>query len=102
MARTKSPTLHPACKLFPLLGETELQELADDITENGLQNAIVLHDGKVLDGQNRLAACKLAGIEPTFVEWKGTGSPLHWVRAVNHCSNGDFCDFININDGGQS
>lgn len=83
MARTKSPTLHPACKLFPLLGETELQELADDITENGLQNAIVLHDGKVLDGQNRLAACKLAGIEPTFVEWKGTGSPLHWVVSQN-------------------
>ena len=83
MARTKSPTLHPACKLFPLLGETELQELADDIKENGLQNAIVLHDGKVLDGQNRLAACKLAGIEPTFVEWKGTGSPLHWVVSQN-------------------
>ena len=79
----RRPSLHPACKLFPLLGETALQELADDIKENGLQNAIVLHDGKVLDGQNRLAACKLAGVKPKFVEWKGTGSPLHWVVSQN-------------------
>ena len=83
MARKKTPTLHPACKLFPLLGENELQELADDIKENGLQNAIVLHDGKVLDGQNRLAACKLAGVEPRFVEWKGAGSPLNWAVSQN-------------------
>ncbi|WP_417737755.1 DNA methyltransferase [Rosistilla oblonga] len=83
MARKRTPTLHPACKLFPLLGENELQELAEDIKANGLQNAIILHDGKVLDGQNRLAACKLAGVEPRFVEWKGSGSPLHWVVSQN-------------------
>jgi len=83
VAKKRTPSLHPACKLFPLLGEKELQELADDISENGLQNAIVLHDGKVLDGQNRLAACKLARVEPHFVEWKGTGSPIHWVVSQN-------------------
>ena len=83
MVRKRTPTLHPACKLFPLLGENELQELADDIMENGLQNAIVLLDGKVLDGQNRLAACKLAGVKPRFVEWKGSGSPLHWIVSQN-------------------
>lgn len=64
----RRPTLNPACKLFPLLDETALQELADDIKVNGLQNAIVLHDGKVLDGKNRLNACKLEGVESTFVE----------------------------------
>lgn len=83
MARKRNPPLHPACKLFPKLGDTELLELADDILENGLQNPIVLLDGKVLDGQNRLAACKLAGVEPEFVEWSGTGSPLHWVVSQN-------------------
>lgn len=83
MARNRQPKLHPACKLFPLLGENELRELADDISENGLQIPIVLHDGKVLDGQNRLAACKLAGVEPRFVEWQGKGSPLHWVVSQN-------------------
>ncbi len=83
MSKKRTPSLHPACKLFPLLGGNELRELADDISENGLQNAIVLLDGKVLDGQNRLAACKLAGVEPTFVEWKGIGSPLYWVVSQN-------------------
>lgn len=83
MGRKRRPALHPACKLFPLLGDNELQELADDIKENGLQNPIVLLDGKVLDGQNRLAACKLAGVEPRFVEWQGEGSPLNWVVSQN-------------------
>jgi hypothetical protein len=83
VAKKRTPTLHPACKLFPLLGKQELQELADDISENGLQNPIVLLNGKVLDGQNRLAACKLAGVEPRFIEWKGSGSPLHWVVSQN-------------------
>lgn len=83
MVRKPNPPLHPACKLFPKLGDAELQELADDIRDNGLQNPIILHEGKVLDGQNRLAACKLAGVEPRFVEWNGSGSPLHWVVSQN-------------------
>lgn len=83
MAKKRQATLHPACKLFPKLGETELQELADDISDNGLQNAIVLLGGKILDGQNRLAACKLAKVEPRFENWKGNGSPVEWVISQN-------------------
>jgi site-specific DNA-methyltransferase (adenine-specific) len=36
-----------------------------------------------LDGRNRLAACEIAGVEPTFVEWQGTGSPTEWVISEN-------------------
>ena len=38
----KNYPLHPACKLFPPLGREELEELADDIKRNGLQNDIIL------------------------------------------------------------
>lgn len=59
---------HPAAELFPLLGQDELRELADDIRTNGLHEPIWLYDtpeGRmVLDGRNRLAACELAGIAP--------------------------------------
>ena len=75
--------LHPACKLFPKLGKTELQELADDIKANGLQNPIVLLDGKILDGRNRFAACKIAGVKPRFEKWDGAGSPVEWVISQN-------------------
>ena len=82
MANTRF-SLHPACKLFPKLGDVELRELADDIKANGLQNAIILLDGKILDGRNRHAACKLAGVEPRFEKWKGKGSPVEWVISQN-------------------
>ncbi len=78
----RRPPLHPACKIFPALGETELKELADDIATNGLQNPIVLLDGKLLDGRNRFAACKIAGIKPQFVEFAGD-DPIRWVTSQN-------------------
>jgi ParB-like chromosome segregation protein Spo0J len=74
---------HPAADLFPMLGEDELLKLAADIRENGIHEPIVLHEGKVLDGRNRLAACKLAGVEPRFVTWAGSGSPTTWVLSRN-------------------
>lgn len=78
----RRPPLHPACKLFPPLAALELQELADDIAVNGLRNAIVLLDGKLLDGRNRWEACKLAKVEPHFIEFVGD-DPLGWVLSQN-------------------
>ena len=75
--------LHPACQLFPQLHDEELRDLADDIRRNGLQNAIVLLDGRILDGRNRYLACRLAKVEPRFKEWDGEGSPAEWVLSQN-------------------
>lgn len=75
--------LHPACKLFPQLPKEELRQLAADIKANGLQNSIVLHEGQILDGRNRWLACKIAKVKPTFIEWKGQGSPVAWVISEN-------------------
>jgi ParB-like nuclease family protein/DNA methylase len=81
--KTTRYSYHPACKLFPRLPDNELQDLAEDIRKNGLQNPIVLLNGKILDGRNRLAACKISGVEPRFKEWKGKGSPVEWVISQN-------------------
>lgn len=80
---SKRYSYHPACLAFPLLPEAELKELAADIKLRGLLNPVVLYQGKVLDGRNRLAACEKAGVEPRFVEWEGEGSPTEWVIATN-------------------
>jgi len=82
-SRPRRIEYHSACLLFPMLGQDELRELADDIRTNGLRHSVVLCQGKVLDGRNRLAACKIAGVEPTFTEWSGPGSPLEWVISEN-------------------
>jgi hypothetical protein len=74
--------LHPACQLFPPLGEEELRALADDIAANGLQNPIVLLDGQILDGRNRFEACRIAKVEPRFTDFEGD-DPLTWVISQN-------------------
>ncbi len=83
LMKHKRLAYHPACLLFPKMGRQALRELADDIKARGLLNPIVLYQGKVLDGRSRLAACKMAGVEPRFVQWGGTGSPTAWVISQN-------------------
>lgn len=63
--------LHPLCTLFPRLTGAEFEALCDDIKANGLREAIVTHDDKILDGGNRYRACIEAGIEPVFEVFKG-------------------------------
>jgi ParB-like chromosome segregation protein Spo0J len=59
--------VHPFAAQFPMMTDEELTELADDISQNGLRQPIVLdRDGQLIDGRNRLAACKLAEVEPTY------------------------------------
>jgi hypothetical protein len=75
--------IHPAATLFPMMHGPELGMLVQDIEQNGLREEIVLYDGLVLDGRNRLYACELAQVPPRFVEWDGVGSPVAFVLSRN-------------------
>jgi DNA methylase len=57
---------HEKTKLVPMASSEELDAITKDIAQNGLQNEIVLFEGKVLDGRNRIIACATAGTEPRF------------------------------------
>ena len=64
--------VHPSADLFPMIPKDELEELADDIKENGLIHPIVLKDGVLIDGRNRREACRIAEIDDiAFVEFEG-------------------------------
>lgn len=79
---------HPASLLFPMMSDSELNELAEDIKKSGQIEPVVLYHGEVLDGRNRLKACELAGLEPKFTEANGdVPSPTLyalklWVEAL--------------------
>lgn len=64
--------LHPLSSLFPRMVGTEFDALVDDIRNNGLRDPIVLHEGMILDGGNRAAACAAAGVEPRYAEFAGS------------------------------
>lgn len=75
---------HAVCELFPIMPEPELDALARDIRAHGLQAPIILSNGRILDGRNRLLACLRAGVEPTFCEWNADGgSELSWIVSMN-------------------
>jgi hypothetical protein len=48
--------VHQAADLFPMMSEAELEELAADIEQHGLRQAIDFQGDELLDGRNRLAA----------------------------------------------
>jgi len=75
--------IHPAALLFPELPADELKDLADDIKKNGQMYRIIVQDGKILDGRNRLKACKLAGVEPEFTRPVDRVDPLDFVLSSN-------------------
>lgn len=58
---------HPLAQRFPMLSEEELRRMAESIAEAGqLHPCLVTPDGLGLDGRNRVAACKIAGVEPAW------------------------------------
>lgn len=71
MRQTEVLELHPLCTLFPRVQGAEFDALVADIKTNGLRQPITLHNGMILDGGNRYAACVAAGMEPEFAEFEG-------------------------------
>lgn len=52
---------HEIANLFPLIEGDEFEELVEDIDLNGMQQPILMFEGKILDGRNRYrAACRIA------------------------------------------
>ena len=76
---------HPYADAWPMLREDELAELAADIAATGLRHPIIIHDGMILDGRNRHAACLLAGVTPVTEQFDGDDDDaLAFVQSENN------------------
>jgi len=76
---------HEFATVFPMLGDNDLQQLADDIERNGQRFPVIVdEDGLVLDGRNRAAACRMLGIEPRVEVFSGSDAEkLEYVVSLN-------------------
>ncbi len=74
--------VHPAAEIYPLMIGDDFDRLVASIKKNGLRHPIVLLSGAILDGRNRLAACREAGVEPVFRDFDGS-SPVDYVVDCN-------------------
>ena len=60
--------VHPVASLFPMMSDEELDDLAEDIRQNGQADPIILDQhGQLIDGRNRLEACRRSEVSPDFV-----------------------------------
>jgi ParB-like chromosome segregation protein Spo0J len=75
--------LHDLCLAFPWIAVAELTRLGEDIKSNGQHQPILVKDGAIIDGKNRELACLMAGIEPMYQEWQGTGSLVATIMSLN-------------------
>jgi phage N-6-adenine-methyltransferase len=68
--------VHPVANVFPMMSDHEIDDLARDILENGQREAVWMHQGQVIDGRNRIAACERIGRAPSMREFVGTDDEL--------------------------
>jgi ParB-like chromosome segregation protein Spo0J len=83
--------VHPAADVFPMMSDDELAELAEDIKENGLREPLVIADivdangvveTMLVDGRNRSAACRVAGVVPPVKKLNGE-DPTAYILSAN-------------------
>jgi ParB-like chromosome segregation protein Spo0J len=73
---------HPAAELFPLMEGDAFEKLKADIEANGQQEAIVLYEGKVLDGRNRYNACRELNRHP-IMQARLVDDPIAFAVSAN-------------------
>ena len=72
---------HDAANSFPMMDAKRFSELKESIRVNGLREAIMLCEGKILDGRNRWKACQELGKEVATRQY--AGDPWTYVWDLN-------------------
>src|SRR5260370_11801796 len=64
------------------MGQDDFQRFAAGIAAGGLDEEIVLYQGKILDGWSRYRACQAVRVAPRFREFAGD-DPMAYVLSKN-------------------
>ncbi|EJN14712.1 putative transcriptional regulator [Bradyrhizobium sp. YR681] len=75
---------HPLANLFPMLSDPELEDLGEDIRQNGQLEDVILHRDMILDGRNRYTAATRKGLPVRTEQFTGDDrEALNWVISKN-------------------
>lgn len=74
---------HSLSAAFPAMQLSEYESLLESIAAIGLQNPIVLFEGKVIDGWHRYCACMDSGTSIKTIELSSSADPQSFVIAQN-------------------
>ena len=75
--------VHPAAARWPMMEEERFNAFVADIAARGLLEPIKLYNGAILDGRNRILACKKAGVDPRFTNADPRESPFLLSISLN-------------------
>ncbi len=76
--------IHPIAEILPMMQASELAGLTESIELNGQKEPVALFEGKVLDGRNRVEACRQLNRLVEFKEFKGThAEAVEFVTETN-------------------
>ena len=73
---------HPIADVWPMMDDEKLDDLAEDIRQQGQLQPIWKFDGMILDGRNRFEACRRAEIKPIIMEYRGD-EPTAFAVSLN-------------------
>lgn len=79
----KDYEIHPAADLFPMMKGAKFAAFVEDIRQFKQRESIKLLGGKIIDGRNRYAACKEAGVTPWFESLPEDTDPNEYVVSIN-------------------
>jgi ParB-like chromosome segregation protein Spo0J len=68
---------------FPMMTDDEYEGLLDDIRQHGQRQEVVLWQGQLVDGRNRLKACLELGIDCNSRELPEDADPVAFVCSLN-------------------
>ncbi len=74
--------VHPLAAAFPDMEGVEFDQLKSSM-EKGQQNPIIMDGNIILDGINRLNACRELGIPVKAIQWNGSGTVEELILAQN-------------------
>ena len=82
-AREFVKELHPLAQAFPVVTGTAFEEIKASIWEHGQIHAIILYEGKVLDGVTRQRILQELGLKPRYEVLPANIDPIDYVIAAN-------------------
>ncbi len=80
--------IHPLTNCYPMMAADEMADLVSSISDHGLLFSVTVKGDTLLDGRNRVAACKEAGVKLRTEEYTGD-DPAAFILDTNKRRNLD-------------